>query len=133
MMRRNVEVNCPDVVAELTQVFERYERALIANDVDTLLGLFRSGPETVRYGPADAQYGYDEIAVFRRSQPIAAPPRELRRTMITTFGADVGMVSTEFVPIGSDVIGRQSQTWLRTSEGWQIVGAHVSWLDVASP
>jgi hypothetical protein len=131
-MRRNVEVNRPEVVAELMQVFDRYERALIANDVDTLLELFRSGPETVRYGPADAQYGYEEIAAFRRSQPIATPPRELRRTVITTFGVDVGIVSTEFVPIGGDVIGRQSQTWLRTSEGWRIAGAHVSWQDVPS-
>jgi hypothetical protein len=122
-----MEVNRPDVVVELVEVFDRYEQALIANDVEALVEFFRVAPETVRYGLADAQYGYDEIAAFRRSQPIAAPPRELRRTVITTFGVDLGIVNTEFVPFDRDTIGRQSQTWLRTGAGWRIVGAHVSW------
>jgi hypothetical protein len=120
-------VNDPAVVAEVQMVFEQYERALLANDVDTLVGMFRAAPETVRYGIDDVQHGHDEIAAFRRASAQATPPRRLVDTVITTFGDDVAVVDTEFVPDGSTARGRQSQTWVRTIEGWRVVSAHVSW------
>ena len=123
-----LEVNDPGVVAEVETEFARYEAALVANDVEALVAFFWVAPMTVRYGIDDAQYGHDELAAFRRSQASATPPRDLRRTVITTFGADVAVANTEFVPHGSDVVGRQSQTWLRTDDGWRVVSAHVSWL-----
>ena len=126
-------IDDPDVLAEMHEEFARYERALIANDVDTLVELFLDAPTTVRYGIDDVQHGHDEIAAYRRSSVIAAPPRDLRNTVITTFGRDTAVANTEFVPIGSHAVGRQSQTWIRTEDGWRIVSAHVSWLGGRAP
>jgi Protein of unknown function (DUF3225) len=128
-----VVVNEPEVVEEVAAEFARYEAALVVNDIETLIGFFRDAPETVRYGFDDAQYGNDEVSEFRRQQVIATPPRTLRRTSITTFGTDFAVVDTEFVPDGSDAIGRQSQTWVRTEVGWRVVSAHVSWLGGRGP
>jgi len=114
-------------------VFERYERALVANDVETLVELFRDAPETLRYGIDDVQHGHDEIAAFRRTSVQATPPRRLVDTVVTTFGDDVAVVDTEFVPDGSSARGRQSQTWLRTPDGWRVVSAHVSWAGGRAP
>jgi hypothetical protein len=121
-----VEINRPAVLAEVRAEFDRYEAALVANDVEALVAWFRVGPETVRYGLDDAQHGWDEIAAFRRAAASASPPRELLRTVITTFGDDVAVADTEFVAVGTITIGRQSQTWIRTPAGWRIVSAHVS-------
>jgi len=126
-------VNDPAVVAELQAVFERYERALVANDVETLVELFRDAPETVRYGIDDVQHGHAEVATFRRTEAQATMPRRLLDTVITTFGDDVGIADTLFVPDGSDAVGRQSQTWVRTDVGWRVVSAHVSWLGGRAP
>ncbi len=126
-------VNDPDVVREVSEEFARYERALVANDVETLIRTFRDAPETIRFGFDDAQYGNDEIRAFRRRPEAAAPPRSLRRTVVTTFGADFAVVDTEFVPDGSDAVGRQSQTWVRSDVGWRVVSAHVSWLGGRRP
>jgi ketosteroid isomerase-like protein len=122
-----VQIDDPEVLAEIRTEFDRYERALVANDVEALVAFFREAPETVRYGIDDMQYGHDELAAFRRSQALATPPRALRRTVLTTFGRDFAVANTEFVPDGTDVVGRQSQTWLRTDDGWKIACAHVSW------
>ena len=123
----------PDVVAEVTAVFEIYERALIANDVELLVDLFLDSPGTIRYGIGDMQHGHDEIARYRRASEVAAPPRDLQHTVISTFGRDVAVVNTEFVPHGTDVLGRQSQTWIRTRDGWRVACAHVSWLGGRGP
>jgi hypothetical protein len=128
-----LDVNDPDVVVEVAAEFARYEAALLANDVEQLIAFFLDAPETVRYGIDDAQYGHAELAAFRRSQARATPPRELRRTVITTYGSDFAVADTEFVPDGSDAVGRQSQTWVRTPEGWRVASAHVSWLGGRAP
>ena len=132
-MSGSLRVNDPAVVAEVQAVFERYERALVANDVETLVELFRDAPETLRYGIDDAQHGHDEIAAFRSTSSQATPPRRLVDTVVTTFGDDVAVVDTEFVPDGSSARGRQSQTWLRTPDGWRVVSAHVSWAGGRAP
>ena len=121
------QINRPELVAEVTQVFERYESALVANDVDALIGFFWDDPRTVRFGIDEEHVGHGPIAEYRRSQAVATPPRRLRNTVITTFGSDLATADTEFVPDGSAAVGRQSQTWIRTPDGWRVASAHVSW------
>jgi hypothetical protein len=123
-----VEVNLPTVLAELTAAFEDYERALQANDIEGLNALFWDSPHTLRYGVKELLHSHAEIARFRRERGVVDQRRRLRNTRITTFGRDFGVANTEYLPFGSDRIGRQSQTWVRTDHGWRIVSAHVSFL-----
>ena len=124
-----LEVDIPEILAELTAMFEAYERALVTNDIETLNRLFWDSPATVRYGTRDIerQYGHAEIAEFRTKRGVVNAERTLQNRRITTFGRDFGIANTEFRTPGSNRIGRQSQTWMRTTNGWKIVGAHVSY------
>jgi hypothetical protein len=121
-------INLPDVLAEVTAVFERYETALVNNDVAVLDELFWDSPHTLRFGATENLYGYDAIRAFRAGRPSAGLARTLGKTVITTYGHDFATANTEFFRHGSDRTGRQSQTWLRTPEGWRVVSAHVSLL-----
>ena len=125
-----MEIDLPDVVAEVRQAFERYERALVSNDVATLDALFRDDPRTVRYGAGENLYGYDEIKAFRAARSPAGLARTLSRTVITTFGRDFAVASTLFHRANaSGKVGRQTQTWVRFPEGWRVVAGHVSAID----
>jgi hypothetical protein len=124
-----MEIDIPEVHAELAAAFACYEAALLANDVDTLNRLFWESRLTLRYGVRELQYGHDEIARFRRERGPVDQRRTLRHTRITTFGRDSGVANTEYIPHGSNRIGRQSQTWVRMDDGWKIVAAHVSFLE----
>jgi hypothetical protein len=119
------EVNIPDVLAEVTATFERYETALVANDVVVLDELFWQSPRVLRFSPDASLYGYEAIAAFRAGRSPAGLARQLRKTVITSFGHDFATANTEFVREGQPV-GRQSQTWVRFAEGWRIVAAHIS-------
>ncbi len=123
-----MDVNIPEVVEEVTAAFRRYETALVTNDLAVLDELFWDSPLTLRYGTRahELLYGHAEIAEFRLKRGALDQRRTLRNTRIVTFGDDFGVANTEYVPAGSDKIGRQSQTWMRTAEGWKIVCAHVS-------
>ena len=121
-------MNLPDVLAEVTAAAERYERALIGNDVTVLDELFWDSPHTIRYGVTENLYGYAEIAAFRAARSPAGLERTLPRTVITTYGRDFATANTEFRRLAGDRPGRQSQTWMRTAEGWRVVAAHVSLL-----
>jgi hypothetical protein len=121
-----MDINLPDVLADVTAAFERYEVALVTNDVAVLDELFWNSPHTLRYGATENLYGYPEIQAFRAGRPSTGLARTLGRTVITTYGCDVATANTEFHRAGSDRVGRQSQTWLRTPEGWRVVAAHVS-------
>ena len=123
-----IEVNVPEALEELTLAFEAYERALQDNDIEALNALLWESPHTLRYGVKELLYSHAEIARFRRSRGPVDQRRSLRNTRITTFGRDFGVANTEYVPLGSARIGRQSQTWVRTDQGWKIVAAHVSFL-----
>jgi hypothetical protein len=127
------ELDRDEVVAEVRDAFEQYERDLVANDVEALVGWFWDDPRAVRYGIDEEHVGHDAIAGYRRSQAQATPPRALRDTRITAFGNDLAVANTEFVPDGSDAVGRQSQTWVRVADGWRIVSAHVSWRSGRTP
>jgi hypothetical protein len=126
-----MDINLPDVVAEVQAVFARYEDALVNNHVDVLDELFWASPHTVRYGAAENLYGIDEIRAFRNARPAQGLARTLTRTVITTYGRDTATAMTEFRRDGSPRIGRQSQTWLRLPQGWRVVAAHVSVIDAA--
>ena len=114
------------VLAEVTAVFEAYERALMANDIRALDWLFWASPHTVRYGVGENLYGEDEIMAFRKTRLGGPPQRVLRRVEIATFGRDFATANAEFAREGDGRIGRQSHAWVRLAEGWRIVAAHVS-------
>jgi|SRR5580704_17610264 hypothetical protein len=120
------EINIPDVVAEVTAAFERYERALVANDVTELDALFWNCARTLRFGIGENLYGYDAIAAFRSARPAINLARRLKNTVIVTYGRDFATANTEFQREGSTMTGRQSHVWLRTHDGWRIAAAHVS-------
>jgi len=125
-----MEIDLPEVVAEVRREFERYERALVSNDVALLDALFRDDARTIRYGGAENLYGYAEIKAFRAARPSAGLTRTLSRTVITTYGRDLATASTLFDrPSVPGKIGRQMQTWVRFPEGWRVVAAHVSTID----
>ena len=123
-----MKINDPRVVEEVTEQFFRYEKELMDNDVDTLNALFWDSPLTIRYGPKEALYGYEEIAGFRAARDTSDIARDLTRTVITTYGDDFATAFTEYKRLGSGREGRQTQTWKRMPEGWRIVAAHVSLL-----
>ncbi len=120
------EINLPDVVAEVTAAFQRYEAALTGNDVAVLDELFWNNPRTLRYGAGENLVGYEAIKAFRLARPAKGLERDLVNTVITTYGRDYATANTEFTRQGETRIGRQSHTWLRLPEGWRIVAAHVS-------
>ncbi|MEW6396191.1 MULTISPECIES: oxalurate catabolism protein HpxZ [unclassified Afipia] len=125
-----IEVNLPDVVAEVTEAFARYEKALTSNDVATLDALFRKDPNTIRYGIGENLYGYEAIAAFRAARNPAGLMRELSKTVITAYGRDTAVASTLFSRTSAPGrVGRQMQTWVRFADGWRIVAAHVSLID----
>lgn len=122
-----MEVNLPDVKAEVEAAFARYEAALMANDVVALQQLFWNSSCTIRYGINEILHGWEEIGAFRASRSPAGLARSISRTVITTFGRDFATASTLFhrrsLP---NHIGRQQQSWARFEDGWHIVAAHVS-------
>jgi hypothetical protein len=123
------EINRPDVVAEVTAAFARYEDALVHNKVEVLDELFWNSPHTLRYGATENLHGADEIRAFRAARPSQGLMRELLRTVVTTYGSDFATANCEFRREGSARTGRQSQTWMRTAQGWRVVAAHVSLLE----
>jgi len=123
-----MEINRPDVVAEVTAAFQRYETALVNNDLDTLDALFWDSALTLRYGIGENLHGIDAIRAFRQTRASTDLARELTRTVITSFGEDAATANTQYRRLNSGRLGRQSQTWIRLPEGWRIVAAHVSWL-----
>ena len=124
-----IVVNIPEVLAEVTAVFARYEDALVNNQIEVLDELFWNSPTTIRYGAAENLIGYAAIQAFRAARPAAGLARRLSNTVITTYGRDTATAMTEFHRDGSTRIGRQSQTWVRLAEGWRVVAAHVSLID----
>ena len=123
-----MDINLPDVLAQVSAEFARYERALTSNDVVVLDELFWNSPHTLRYGATENLVGYDAIQAFRAGRPSQGLAREIFNTVITTYGHDFATANTEFRRVGQTRTGRQSQTWMRTPQGWRVVSAHVSLL-----
>jgi len=125
-----MQINLPHVFAEMEVAFARYEDALVNNKVDVLDELFWNSPHTLRYGIGENLYGFEAIQAFRASRPSQGLQRTCMNTVITTYGEDFATANTEFQRDGVARSGRQSQTWMRTPEGWQVVAAHVSLINV---
>lgn len=121
-----MDVDRPEVVAEVADVFAGYEAALVAGDVQAIIGYFWDSPATIRFGIADHQVGIEEQRRWRMDQPPLPPGRRLYDTVISTFGADTAVVNTLFDYPGGGTAGRQTQIWVRLPVGWRIVAAHVS-------
>jgi hypothetical protein len=125
-----MDVDLPDVLAEVTEQFARYEKALVSNDVAVLDGLFRADKRTLRYGIGENLYGYDAIMAFRAARSPVGLMRKTAQTVITSYGRDTAVASTLFFRDSlPGRVGRQMQTWVRFPEGWRIVAAHVSIID----
>ena len=123
-----MDVNIPEVVAEVRALFEAYEQALIDKNVDVLDATFWNSPLTIRYAIHENGYGFDEIHAHRVRRP-PGPGIKLarRRLVITTLGRDIATVNLEFDMRGRTTPGRQTQTWVRFPDvGWKVVSAHVS-------
>ena len=124
----DLTANIPEVVEEIRERFERYERALVDKDVDVLDATFWNSPHTIRYALHENGYGFDEIHAHRVRRPAGPGIKEQRiRLEILTLGRDFATVNLEFKVRGRDLVGRQSQTWVRFPDvGWKVVSAHVS-------
>lgn len=123
-------VNDSEVIAELHALYPRYEHALVTNDVDTLVAMFWSGAEVVRFGATENLYGPEQLAAFRSARQATNLARTVTRLDIVAFGRDYASITLEFerAAASGPVRGRQSQIWVRFPEGWRIVSAHVSLL-----
>jgi hypothetical protein len=122
-----MEIDLPEIVAEVRAAFDAYEHALVTNDVATLGALFHNDRRTVRYGSGENLYGFEEIAAFRAARSPAGLMRTTSGTVITTYGRDFAVASTLFHRTGAPgKVGRQMQTWVRLEEGWRVVAAHIS-------
>ena len=127
-----MDIDLPDVLAEVTAAFARYEAALVGNDVAVLDELFHSDGRTLRYGIGENLYGYEAIMAFRAARSPVGLMRKTAGTVITTYGRDTAVASTLFYrETAPGKVGRQMQTWVRFGEGWRIVAAHVSIIDEA--
>ena len=120
-----MDIDLPNVLAEIDAVFTRYEQALVTNDIDTLNDLFWNDARTLRFGVSENLYGYDAITAFRTSRVTHNLQRAILKKHLTTFGTDFATAHIEFQRADGE-IGRQTQIWIRFPQGWKIVGAHVS-------
>lgn len=122
-----MQINLPDVLAEVSAAFARYEKALVTNDTATLDELFRTAGETVRFGIAENLFGIEEIRHFRINRPALDLARDVARTSITTYGRDFATTAITYHRTSAPgMVGRQMQSWVRFPEGWRVVAAHVS-------
>jgi len=125
-----MEIDLPEVVAEVRAACELYEKALVTNDVATLDALFNDDPRTIRYGGAENLYGFTEIKSFRAARSSAGLARTLSKTVISAYGREHAVASTLFHRAAAPgKVGRQMQTWVRFPDGWRVVAAHVSLID----
>jgi hypothetical protein len=125
-----MDIDRPEVVAEVRAAFDRYEQALVSNDVAALDAMFHDDPRTIRYGGAENLYGYRAIEAFRAARSPAGLARTLSDTVITTYGRDHAVASTLFRRASTPgKVGRQMQTWVRFQDGWRVVAAHVSLIE----
>lgn len=126
MTLTGMQINLPEPLAEVERAFDRYETALVTNDIAALDELFHNSTHTLRYGAAEQHYGYEAIAAFRASRPAINLERTVTRRVVTTYGRDFATTHIEYSRPSHPGTGRQSQSWVRFPEGWRVVAAHVS-------
>ena len=121
-----MEINQPDVVAEVKALYKRYQDAIVSHDPAVLNELFWKSDLTIRYGTAENLYGHDAIAAFRAGIAPGQHARVVTKEVVTTYGRDLATTNCEYTR--GNHKGRQTQTWVRLAEGWRIVSAHVSYM-----
>ncbi len=121
-----MEINRADVVAEVTERFLAYEKAINTNDIETLDNSFLDSEYTVRFGMTEELWSFHEIHAFRRTANTAGTPRKLLRYVITTYGDRLAVANATFTRESVGRVGRQSQTWVKFGDTWKVVSAHVS-------
>ncbi len=124
-------INDPALVAEVTQAFLEYERALMADDLPALDTLFHDAPTTNRFGVGEVLWGMAQIRAFRKGRG-GSPQRRLGAVAISVYGTSFATADAEFFREGTDQRGRQSQSWVKFADGWKVVSAHVSLEGVTS-
>lgn len=124
-----IEMDDPVVRAEVNAAFDAYEKALVGNDIAALNRWFWDDERTLRYGASENLTGHAQIAQFRAARPSAGLAREVLQRHVVTFGKQYAVANIVFRRSGEPRIGRQSQSWVRFSDGWKVVAAHVSWMD----
>jgi len=130
-MTEDLEVNRPEVVDEITLLFEAYEAALVDKNIEVLHNTFWDSEHTIRYAMHENGYGFDEIHQHRISRKKGPGIKEERRRLeILTLGDRFATVNLEFKIRGTEDVGRQTQTWVKFSTtGWKVVTAHVSTME----
>jgi hypothetical protein len=129
----NLEINLPEVVAEVKAAHDRYNDAINDGDIAVINSTFYNDNRTIRFGQADMEYSYNEIEDFRKTAQPLVPPRINIKTVITTYGRDFATASLLTHRANQPgKVGRQMQTWVRFPEGWRVVAAHVSTIDEPS-
>ena len=125
---KDLTPNIPDVVDEVSALFERYEQALIDRNVEVLYATFWNSPHAIRLANLEHGYGFDRIHAHRVARPPGPGTKEKRlRLDIVTLGRDVATVTLVYKVRGREMTGRQTQTWVRfPDQGWRVVAAHVS-------
>ena len=120
--------NIPEIVAEVSALFERYEQALIDKNVEVLDATFWNSSYTIRLANNEHGYGFDRIHAHRVARPPGPGTKEKRlRLDIITIGRDFATVTLVYKVRGKEMTGRQMQTWVRFPDaGWKVVAAHVS-------
>lgn len=118
-------IDDPVLLAEVTEAFHAYERALMTDDLAAMDALFHDAPTTNRFGVGEVLWGIDAIRAFRKGRG-GSPPRRLGKVAITVYGDRFATADAEFFRDGSDRRGRQSQSWVKFADGWKVVSAHVS-------
>jgi len=108
----------------LESAFWDYERALMANDLESLDALFAPGPETLRGDAAGILIGHDAISAFRRGRG-GAP----KRTVLHVEFRHITDASALVIAITEPITGgrgQQTQLWVLVDGQWRVSAAHVS-------
>ena len=120
-----MKLNDPVLLAEVTEAFYAYERALMTDDIPAMDALFHDSETTNRFGVGEVLFGIAAIREFRKGRG-GSPQRRLGRVAITVYGDTCATADAEFFRENSTRRGRQTQTWVKFSDGWKVVSAHVS-------
>ncbi|GAA3636485.1 hypothetical protein GCM10022200_19790 [Microbacterium awajiense] len=118
-------VGADAVPSDLFTAFEDYERAILANDLDTLDAMFAPGPDTMRGDAAGLLIGHDAISAFRGVRGGVAA-REIERIEYRPLAAGAALLVSvsRYLDGGT---GLQTQLWQRGTDGaWRITAAHVT-------
>lgn len=124
-MTTSISIDDPLLLQEVTEAFDRYERALMEDDIAAMDALFHAAPTTNRYGVGEVLYGIDAIRAFRKERG-GSPQRRLGKVSIAVYGDNFATADAEFFRENQARRGRQSQSWVKFPDGWKIVSAHVS-------